>query len=158
MIRLVAMDVDGTLTDGGIYMGASGEELKRFGVRDGYGIAALVDSGVEIAFISGRSSESTERRAAELGVKRVVNGTRDKLPAFISIAESMGISRSETVFIGDDIPDIPCIKWAGLGVAVADASEETRRAADMVTSSPGGRGAVREVCEYVLRLNGREGE
>ncbi|MDR3280411.1 MAG: HAD-IIIA family hydrolase [Synergistaceae bacterium] len=153
MIRLVAMDVDGTLTDGGIYMDGAGE-FKKFYVQDGYGIVSLIRSGVEIAFISGRHSPATDARAGDLGVKHVYNGTKDKLSDLKSLADKIGVSQSEVCFIGDDVPDIPCIEWAGLGVAVGDAVGEVKSSADMTTESPGGRGAVREAADRILSMNG----
>ncbi|MDR1471738.1 MAG: HAD hydrolase family protein [Synergistaceae bacterium] len=153
MIRLVAMDVDGTLTDGGIYMDDAGGEFKRFHVRDGYGIEALMKSGVRVAFISGRASGATDRRARDLGVTLVVNGTGDKLTDLETMARELGVARSEVAFIGDDLRDVPCIEWSGLGVAVADAHDDVLSAADVITSARGGEGAVREVADRVLRAN-----
>jgi 3-deoxy-D-manno-octulosonate 8-phosphate phosphatase (KDO 8-P phosphatase) len=155
MIRLAAMDVDGTLTDGGLYF--SGEaEFKKFNVRDGQGIVELMKRGVEVAFVSGRYSEATGARARNLGVKRVFNGTSDKLDALSRLAEEMGISSSEVAFIGDDAPDVPCIEWAGLGMAVGDATEETKSAARLVLRARGGEGAVREAADLIIRRNESE--
>jgi 3-deoxy-D-manno-octulosonate 8-phosphate phosphatase (KDO 8-P phosphatase) len=155
-VKLVAMDVDGTLTDGGVYMSAD-SEYKKFHVRDGWGIAELMRRGIEVAFISGRYSPATEARAANLGVRRVFNGTGDKVGILSSIAAEIGISRDEVVFIGDDVPDVPCMEWAGLGIAVGDAADEAKAAADFVTASFGGHGAVREAIDRILRLNGASG-
>jgi 3-deoxy-D-manno-octulosonate 8-phosphate phosphatase (KDO 8-P phosphatase) len=154
--RLVAMDVDGTLTDGGIYMSAD-SEYKKFHVRDGWGIVELMRRGVEVAFISGRYSPATEARAANLGVKKVFNGAGGKISILSSLAAGLGISRDDVAFIGDDVPDVPCIEWAGLGIAVGDAAEEARAAADFITHSFGGHGAVREAIDHILRLNGDSG-
>lgn len=153
MIRLVAMDIDGTLTDGGFYMDGSGCEFKRFDVRDGYGIVMLKKAGVEVAFISGRASPATDARARDLGVARVVNGTGDKLPHLAAMAGELGLDASEVAFIGDDLPDLTCIEWAGLGIAVADAADEVRAAAAWVSPKDGGRGAVRAAAERILWLN-----
>jgi 3-deoxy-D-manno-octulosonate 8-phosphate phosphatase (KDO 8-P phosphatase) len=109
--------------------------------------------GIEIAFISGRHSNATEKRAEELGVTRVFNGTADKLAALVSIAGEIGALSSEVAFIGDDIQDIPCIEWSGLGVAVGDAAEEVKAAADITTFARGGAGAVREAAEHIIRRN-----
>jgi 3-deoxy-D-manno-octulosonate 8-phosphate phosphatase (KDO 8-P phosphatase) len=157
MIRLVAMDVDGTLTDGGFYMDGEAE-FKKFNVRDGYGIAEMLKRGIEVAFISGRYSAATDARAKDLGVARVFNGTKDKLRDLRSSADELGLAREEVAFIGDDIPDIPCLQWAGLGVAVCDAPDEVKRASDMVLGSRGGEGAVREAAEYIIRLNENAGK
>jgi 3-deoxy-D-manno-octulosonate 8-phosphate phosphatase (KDO 8-P phosphatase) len=147
------MDVDGTLTDGGIYMDGANGEFKRFNVHDGYGIVSLIKSGVEVAFISGRASGPTDRRASDLGVTRVINGTEDKLADLVAMADELGIAQSEVAFIGDDLPDIPCIKWSGIGIAVADAHEEVLLSADVTTVACGGGGAVREAADYILRIN-----
>lgn len=153
MIRLVAMDIDGTLTDGGFFMDGEGNEFKRFDVRDGYGIVMLKKSGVEVAFISGRRSKATDQRARDLGVESVINGTRDKLPDLVAMAAGLGLDSSEVAFIGDDVPDVECMEWAGLGMAVSDATPEALAAADWVSRSPGGHGAVREAAEYISKLN-----
>jgi 3-deoxy-D-manno-octulosonate 8-phosphate phosphatase (KDO 8-P phosphatase) len=144
------MDVDGTLTDGGFYMDGSGVEYKRFDVKDGYGIVMLQKSGVEAAFISGRRSAATDARARELGVERVVNGAKDKLPHLVAMADELGLDASEVAFVGDDMPDLECIEWAGLGIAVADAADEVLAAADWVSPKDGGKGAVRAAAEYIL--------
>jgi 3-deoxy-D-manno-octulosonate 8-phosphate phosphatase (KDO 8-P phosphatase) len=152
-IKLVAMDVDGTLTDGGVYMNGE-EEFKKFDVRDGYGIVDLLKNGLEAAFVSGRYSPSTDQRAENLGVSKVFNGTDDKMRDLENLSRELGLSSGEVAFIGDDIPDIPCIKWAGLGIAVGDAADEVKAEADVVTNAYGGRGAVREAAEYIMKLNG----
>lgn len=153
MIRLLAMDVDGTMTDGSFYMNGRGGEFKRFNVQDGYGIVSLREAGVEVAVISGRYSEATGQRAADLGIHRVVNGTKEKLAELVRIADELGLDASEIAFIGDDIPDVTCIEWSGLGIAVADAAPEVLSSADWVTSRAGGRGAVRDAAEHILKLN-----
>jgi 3-deoxy-D-manno-octulosonate 8-phosphate phosphatase (KDO 8-P phosphatase) len=157
MIRLVAMDVDGTLTDGGVWLDGGGAEFKRFHVRDGYGIVSMMGAGIEVAFISGRKSPVTEARARELGVKRVFNGTADKLAALVSIAGEMSVSPSEVAFIGDDVQDVPCLEWAGLGIAVGDAAKEAKASADMTTAMRGGDGAVREAADYIMGANRARG-
>ena len=157
MIRLVATDVDGTLTDGGIYMDGEGREMKRFDVKDGTGIALLREASVEIAFISGRASAPTDRRARDLGVTRVVNGTADKLADLMAMASEMGLDASEVAFIGDDVQDVECMKWAGLGIAVRDASSEALSAAGWVSPRDGGHGALRDAAMHIIRLNGGSG-
>ncbi len=152
MIRLIAMDVDGTLTDGGIYLGAD-LELKRFDVQDGLGLVRFRAQGGTIAMISGRFSPASQRRAQELGFDFVRNGVKDKLPELQEIAAQLGITAQETAYIGDDLNDRDCILWAGLGAAVANAVEEVKAVADVVTSRGGGHGAVRELVELVLRHN-----
>lgn len=153
VIKLFALDVDGTLTDGGIYLGGNGKEFKRFNVRDGLGIKMLLQSGVKVVFISGRFSEATARRAEELGVTACLNGAGGKLEALKRILSEYGISREETAFAGDDMPDLECIKWVGLGIAVSNAVSEVRKAADVTMRAGGGYGAVREAAELILELN-----
>lgn len=153
MIRLFAADVDGTMTDGSFFMDGSGNEYKRFDVKDGYGIVMLKRAGVEVALISGRRSAATDARARDLGISRVVNGAGEKLPLLEAMASELGLTSGEVAYIGDDLPDIECIKWAGLGMAVADSIGAVLDAADWVSSRPGGRGAVREAAERVLCLN-----
>lgn len=154
MIRLVAMDIDGTLSDGAFYQDGNGNEWKRFHVRDGYGIVMLKQAGIEVAFISGRYSAATAQRANDLGVTRVINGTKDKLPDLMKMADELELEPYEVAFIGDDIPDIDCIEWSGLGIAVADACAEVLEAADWVSPAGGGEGAVRAAAEQILRING----
>ena len=156
MIRLLALDVDGTLTDGGVYMDGRGGEYKRFDVKDGMGIAMLLRAGVEVAFISGRYSAATEQRARNLGVARVHNGVKEKLPVLAAMAQDMGITLEQTAFMGDDVNDLECLTAAGLGLAPADAVRAVREAADYVTGAQAGRGAVREAAEHILALNGEE--
>lgn len=154
MIKLLALDVDGTLTDGGIYMDGNGGEFKRFDVQDGYGLVMLMKSGVKVVFISGRYSAATSRRADNLRITRCINGAENKLKELKKLCEEWGISRAETTFAGDDLPDLECIEWAGLGVAVAGARPEIKAVSDWQTDSGGGRGAVREIAEHILKING----
>ena len=149
------MDVDGTLTDGGIYMDGA-REFKRFDVKDGQGIADLLKRNIKIVFISGRYSEPTQQRADNLHISCCINGTQDKLRDLSRLCGEWQISPSETAYAGDDVPDVECIKWAGLGIAVSDAHPAAAAAADFVTKAPGGRGAIRESAEYILKLNNGE--
>jgi 3-deoxy-D-manno-octulosonate 8-phosphate phosphatase (KDO 8-P phosphatase) len=157
MIKLFVMDVDGTMTDGGILVDGCGNEWKRFDVKDGMGIARLKKSGVEVCIISGRPSKATAARAEELGITRVYQGVDDKLALLKSIAEEMGLTPSEIAYIGDDVNDVPCLEWVGLGFAPSDALLEAQRASDVVTPSRGGYGAVRDAAEFVLQKNQSEG-
>ncbi|WP_286976835.1 KdsC family phosphatase [Acetomicrobium sp. UBA5826] len=150
-IKLLAMDVDGTLTDGSVYMDGEGHEFKRFDIQDGMGIALLRREGIEIALISGRFSASTDQRAKGLGISLVFNGVRDKLGTLKSLTEKLGLRDEEVAYIGDDVNDIDCIKWAGLGIAVANARPEVLEAAGYITRSSGGMGAVREVADLLLK-------
>lgn len=153
MIRLLVLDVDGTLTDGGIYVDGAGNELKRFDIQDGMGLALLRRSSVKVAVISGRYSGATERRAAELGIDLIFNGVDDKMEVLKKIADDLGFCRDEIAYAGDDVNDIDCIEWSGLGIAVVNARQSVKACADMVTSANGGYGAVREICEYIMSLN-----
>lgn len=154
-IRLLVLDVDGVLTDGRLYYGPRGETLKVFHVRDGYGLRRLKDAGVQLAVISGRSSPAVLRRCRELGIDHVVQGADDKLAAFERLLARTGLRAAQCACIGDDVPDVPVLRAAGLSFAVADAHPEARRAAHFVTKLPGGRGAVREVCDRLLQARGR---
>jgi len=149
-IRLLVLDVDGVLTDGRIYMSASGEELKVFHVRDGSGLVALQRAGVTVAIISGRDSAAVTRRAAELGIVHVHQGVGDKAAELSALMDRLGVTPAETACVGDDTPDLPMLRRAGLAVAVADAHPELVGAAHWTTAAPGGRGAVREVCDLLL--------
>jgi 3-deoxy-D-manno-octulosonate 8-phosphate phosphatase (KDO 8-P phosphatase) len=144
------MDVDGTLTDGGIYLDDQGGEWKRFDVRDGFGIAKLRNAGVTVCIISGRYSPVTKRRALELGIDMVRQDVEDKLGLLRDFAEEVGVCNTEVAYIGDDENDVECIRWAGMGFAPRDAQPAARQAADVVTEATGGNGAVREAVERIL--------
>jgi len=150
-IKLLVCDVDGVFSDGRIYLGNDGEELKAFNTKDGFGIKALGQSGVDVAVITGRKSNIVEKRMAALGVKFIVQGEEDKLPALQTIAQKLGLSRSEIAYIGDDVPDLPCIEYVGLGVAVNDAHPLVKRGANYITFTNGGYGAVRELCDLIMQ-------
>ena len=149
-IRLLLFDCDGVFTDGRLYYGEAGEVLKVFDVQDGLGIVRWHQAGFHSGIISGRNSPIVERRARELGIRSVVQGSQGKLPDAKKISDDLGIDLSETAFVGDDLPDIELIEAVGFGVAVANAVEPARTAARYVTASSGGRGAVREVVELLL--------
>lgn len=149
-IRLLVLDVDGVLTDGRLHYGATGEALKVFHVRDGHGIKALLAAGIEIAIVSGRSSAAVEARALELGIRRVHQGVHEKLPIVTAIATELGIPLASVACVGDDTPDVPVMQAVGIAYAVADAHDDALHAAHRVTRLPGGRGAVREVCDALL--------
>jgi 3-deoxy-D-manno-octulosonate 8-phosphate phosphatase (KDO 8-P phosphatase) len=153
-IELLLLDVDGVLTDGSILYADDGTELKRFHVRDGSGLKLWHAAGKRSAIVSGRKTQAVERRARELGVAPVYQGCADKLPAFGVLLTETGLRAEQVCAIGDDWPDLPVLKRAGLAVAVADACGEVRAAADYVTARPGGRGAVRDAVEWLLKLQG----
>jgi 3-deoxy-D-manno-octulosonate 8-phosphate phosphatase (KDO 8-P phosphatase) len=149
-IRLLALDVDGVLTDGRLYLSAGGEELKVFHVRDGSGLVAVQRAGITVAIVSGRDSAAVSRRAAELGIRHVRQGVADKGGELDRLLDELAIEPAETACVGDDTPDLPMLRRAGLAIAVADAHPALVEAAYWTTSAPGGRGAVREVCDLLL--------
>jgi 3-deoxy-D-manno-octulosonate 8-phosphate phosphatase (KDO 8-P phosphatase) len=154
-IELLLTDVDGVLTDGGVIIDNQGVESKCFNIRDGLGIRLWQNSGGLAGIVTGRSSQIVKLRAAELDMEIVRQGVKEKLPVVEEILASLKLRPEQLAYIGDDLPDVPAIRYAGLGIAVADAPEEVRGAADYVTSVPGGGGAVREVVELLLKNTGR---
>ncbi len=154
-IRLLILDVDGVLTDGRLYFDAKGEALKVFHVRDGHGIKLAQRAGIEIALLSGRRSDAAYHRARELGINRFHEGLRDKVAVLEEIMAAMGIQAAQVAMVGDDLVDLPIMSRAGLAVAVADAVPEVLAAAHWVTSLPGGHGAVRQVCDLLIKAQGK---
>lgn len=150
-IRLVIFDVDGVLTDGRMTYGPNGEATKTFHVRDGHGIVLLRLAGLQTAILSARNSEIVRTRMRELGVKHLVLGERDKTLGLARILEATDVSADQAAFIGDDVNDVPVFPLVGLSACPADAAAEARERADFVTSSGGGQGAARELCELVLK-------
>lgn len=154
-VSLLVLDVDGVLTDGRLYYGVRGEALKVFHVRDGLGVKLLTAAGVTVAVISGRRSGMTARRCRELGIRHVIQGVEDKLAAFHRLREGLELASGACACVGDDVPDVPLMREVGLAFAVADAHPEARSAAHVVTRLRGGKGAVREVCDYLLTARER---
>lgn len=154
-IELVIFDVDGVLTDGRLYLGNDGNEYKAFHIRDGHGIKMLLETGVDVAIISGRHAASVERRMADLGIRHVALGVQDKLAAFNSLLERLDLTADQVAFVGDDLIDLPVMSRVGLAVAVQDADPFVKQHAHWQTPSPGGRGAAREVCELLLEARGQ---
>lgn len=154
-IQLLAMDVDGVLTDGTLVINADGSESKFFNSLDGHGIRMWQRAGLKVALISGRASEPTQRRAEQLQIEYVFQDCHDKLSVFEEFLERIGLSPDKAAYIGDDLTDLPAIRFAGFGVTVANAVDEVKQYADYVTTRPGGSGAVREVIEYILKNSGR---
>lgn len=150
-ICLLALDVDGVLTDGSINMGAQGELFKSFYAQDGLGISVALRNGLQIAIITGRKSEIIHRRAQELGIQMVQEGVKDKYLALEQLQNQLGLSRGQVAYMGDDLNDLPAFRAAGVTFAPADAVEEVREAASFVTEAAGGRGAVREAIAMILR-------
>jgi len=155
-IRLLVLDVDGVLTDGRLYFGPRGETLKAFHVRDGVGLKELQRAGLTVAVISGRRSPMVAARCRELGVRHVLQGVGDKLAALTRLCARLKLTPAACACVGDDLPDVPLMRAAALSFAVADAHQDARRAADVVTRLPGGLGAVREVCDHLLALKARK--
>lgn len=154
-IRLLLLDVDGVLTDGRLYYGNQGEELKAFNIQDGLGIKLLQRNGIEVGIITGRSSQLLSRRATELGIELVVQGREDKLTALNEMLETSHYDMQEIAFLGDDLPDLAVIRRVGLGVAVANARPIIAEHALWQTSACGGHGAVRELAELLLSAQGK---
>jgi len=155
-IRLVAFDVDGVFTDGRFYLSDDGVESKAFNTQDGYGVRRLLDAGVAVAVISGRTSGAVQRRMAELGVAHVVQGCGDKVAALDAIISELGISAAECAYVGDDIPDLPLLTHVGFAIAVTNAVPALHEQCDYSTSAAGGSGAVREVSELILRAQSQK--
>ena len=154
-VRLLLMDCDGVLTDGRITLVGEEDEEKSFHTRDGHGLVLLHRAGLQSGIISGRTSSLVVRRARELKMAHVRQGTWNKIEDFEAVLAEAGVSAGETAFVGDDVTDIPLMRRSALAVAVADASEDTLAHAHYVTRLPGGMGAVREVCELILKAQGR---
>ena len=150
-IKLLVLDVDGVLTDGRFFLTETGEEYKAFDSKDGHGLRMLMKGGVGVVIISGRNSKAVDHRAKELGITGVYQGIRSKEALLRDILAQGHFKREEICCVGDDLPDLPLFPHAGVAVAVADAVPELRRAATFTTKSRGGAGAVREVCELILK-------
>lgn len=154
-IKMLALDVDGVLTDGALIINADGSESKFFNSLDGHGIRMWQRAGLKVALISGRASVPTELRAEQLQIEYVFQDCHYKLPVVEQLLDKLGLSPANMAFIGDDLTDMPVMRYVGFGVAVANAVDEVKQCADYVTTRPGGSGAVREVIEYILKNSGR---
>ena len=154
-IKLLAMDVDGVLTDGTVTIGSDGSESKVFNLLDGHGIKLWHRAGFKSAVISGRASQATTVRAEQLSIEFVRQGYKKKLPAFEELLAEANLTADQVIYIGDDLLDLPLVRRAGFGVAVANAVDELKEVADYVTNKTGGKGAVREVIEQVLKSLGK---
>lgn len=157
-ISVLILDVDGVLTDGRIIIDDLGSETKNFNVRDGHGLKLLMRYGVDVILLTGRSSKVVEHRAEELGINEVYQGAKDKVEILEGILRERGIGGDNVAFIGDDIVDVPVFRKVGFSVAVSDAAIDAKKAADYITEEGGGKGAVREICEIILRAQGNWGE
>jgi 3-deoxy-D-manno-octulosonate 8-phosphate phosphatase (KDO 8-P phosphatase) len=156
-VELLVLDIDGVLTEGGIVYGTGGLEIKHFHVRDGSGLKLWKQAGKRSAVITGRSSPVVDVRAAELGVEFVFQGASDKLSVYNGLLAETELPPSAVCYVGDDLPDLACLQNCGLAAVVGDGCREARAAAHYITRAPGGRGAVREVVELILRCQGKWG-
>lgn len=154
-VRLLVLDVDGVLTTGEIVYDTVGNQIQSFHVHDGFGIKLLERAGIQTAIISARRSAALTKRSEELGIKHVFQGEGDKLSTFNALLQKLQFDRSQTAYMGDDWVDIPVMKASGLAVAVANARDEVKQNSHLITCLPGGKGAVREVCELILTASGK---
>jgi 3-deoxy-D-manno-octulosonate 8-phosphate phosphatase (KDO 8-P phosphatase) len=154
-IELLVLDVDGVLTDGRVFIHSDGGESKGFNILDGHGIRMWQRAGLKVALLSGRVSMATTRRARELEVAHVIQDCKFKLPALERLLAELGLAPEQAAYVGDDLMDVPIVRYVGLGVAVANAVDELKGYADYVTIRRGGEGAVREVIEHILKGSGR---
>jgi 3-deoxy-D-manno-octulosonate 8-phosphate phosphatase (KDO 8-P phosphatase) len=154
-IQLLLLDVDGVLTDGGIIYSDQGGEIKVFNVKDGLGLRLIMDAGIEVGLVTGRTSQALHHRCRDLGIRYIWDGVRHKARLLDKIVIETGVDADNTAFIGDDIPDLQLMRRVGLSIAVADAHESVRDGSDWITSAAGGRGAVREVCDALLKARGK---
>ncbi|MBP8303881.1 MAG: HAD hydrolase family protein [Phycisphaerae bacterium] len=153
-IRLLVLDVDGVLTDGTVLLHADGSESKSFSLLDGHGVKMWRRAGLEVALLSGRPSPATRCRAAQLQIEHVLEGHTQKLPALKGLLGQLGLRPQQAAYVGDDLLDLPPLRYVGFGVAVANAVDELKQYADYVTTRAGGHGAVREVIEVILKQGG----
>jgi len=153
-IKLVIFDVDGVLTDGGLYFADDGTELKAFNSRDGHGMKMLQQSGVEIGIITGRTSNVVAHRMDNLGVKHLYQGQHEKLPAFLELIDKLGVTPQQVAYMGDDVVDLPVMCKVGLAAAVQDAHSWVIKHSHWQSPSCGGRGAARELCEMIMEAQG----
>lgn len=154
VIKLVIFDVDGVLTDGSLFFGDDGQEYKAFNSRDGHGMKMLQNSGVDIGIITGRTSEVVKHRADNLGIKHVYQGQLDKVPAFETLRNKLGLTTEQIAYAGDDVIDLPILLKAGLSITVQDGHELVKQHTHWTTRCPGGRGAAREICEFIMEAQG----
>ena len=153
-IKLLLLDVDGVLTDGGIIYNDNGSETKVFNVKDGLGMRLLMEAGIHLGIVTGRRSNALYSRCKDLGINLIYDSVGNKIDVLEELLDQTGVSAEEIAFIGDDLPDLALMKIIGLSIAVGDAHKSILDNADMVTSAKGGQGAVREVCETILKAKG----
>lgn len=153
-VRFLLLDVDGVMTDGTLYLTDSGGEMKGFHIHDGFGIHQLQKSGIPIGIITGRASEVVSLRARELGISEVHQGAVEKIIVYDGLLQKYGLKDSEVAYVGDDLIDLPILERVGLAVAVANAVPEVKKRVHWITEKPGGRGAVREVTDFLMSSRG----
>ena len=153
-IELVIFDVDGVMTDGSLFMGDDGQEYKAFNSLDGHGMRMLQEGGVTAAIITGRKSNVVEHRMNDLGITRVYQGYRDKIPAYETLLEDVGLEKHQIAYVGDDVVDLPIMTRVGFAIAVQSAHPYVKKHAHWITQRNGGNGAVRDVCELILEAKG----
>lgn len=154
-IQLLVLDIDGVLTDGGLYVDDNGKPSKRFHVRDGLGIKLAMKHGIAVAILTGKTSGVVKHRARELGIEHVIQGSKDKGADIKTLCEKIGVTVEQTAMLGDDLPDLPAFAVVGYPMAVGDASAEAKSAAAHVTQAFGGHGAAREAVEHLLKAQGK---
>ncbi len=153
-IKLLILDVDGTLTNGKLYYTSAGAEMRGFHVQDGMGLKLLRRSGVEIAVISAKHSEVVAKRMADLNIEHVFLGQENKIPAYETLKAKLGLNDSQIAYMGDDLPDLPLLRRAGLAISVPNAPEVIQQHVDFISTKKAGKGAVREACEYIMKAQG----
>jgi 3-deoxy-D-manno-octulosonate 8-phosphate phosphatase (KDO 8-P phosphatase) len=156
-VRLVIFDVDGVLTDGRLWYGPGGEELKAFHAFDGHGIKLLQMGGLRTAVLSGRSSQAVSERAKELGIEHVVQGAGDKRKAYLALLRKLKVAAARTAYMGDDVVDLPVLTRCGFACAPREAPEDVRRRVHFIPTASAGHGAAREACEFILEAQGKLG-
>lgn len=154
-IRLIAFDVDGIMSDGKLYFSANGDELKGFNILDGLGLKQLMAAGITVAVITGRRSPLTEKRMSDLGIQHLMQGREDKKVALQELVRTMAVTPEQIAYMGDDLPDLPALRFAGLGITVPNGYWLVRQHADYCTQAAGGCGAVREACDLILTAQGK---
>ncbi len=154
-IQLIIFDVDGVLTDGGLYFTEDDAEFKRFNSLDGHGIKMLKDNGVEVAVITARDSKTVAYRMKNLGIAHFYQGQSDKVVAFSDLLQKLNLSADEVAYVGDDVIDLPVMTKVGFAIAVANAHDTVKQYANLITEKSGGHGAVREVCDFILKAQGK---
>ena len=156
-VRLVVFDVDGVLTDGRLWYGAGGEELKAFHAFDGHGVKLLLMGGLKTAILSGRDSQAVNERAKELGIEHVIQGADDKRKAFAALLRKLRMKSAVAAYMGDDVVDLPVLTRCGVACAPREAPQDVRHRVHFIPTAPAGHGAAREVCEFILEAQGKLG-